>query len=435
MQVSVEKTSELSRKMTVSVPEEVVQTKVAERLKSLAKEVKIDGFRPGKVPQKIIQKMYGARVREEITGDLIQTNYFQALQDNNLRPAGYPQIEPLENSDDGFGFTAVFEVYPEFVLDNVENIELKKPVSNVASNDVDAMVQKLQEQRKTWQDSEQVSQEGHQLTIKFSGVCEGENFTDGTVEDFQVEIGSKRMVPGFEEQLLGLSVGDTKKFEVTFPEQYGNEKLAAKVAEFDIEVLKIESPVIPEVDEEFIKAYGIESGNKEEFFADVQKNMERELAQGLKAKIKNTVMDALVENIELTLPVALIAQEIDALMKPYHENAKKRNMDVNDLKLPKEDFEEQAKRRVALGLILAEIIQKNDIKAEESAVRTVIDEMAQSYEQPEEVVNWYYEDEKRLMEVQQMVLEDAAVDWVLAKVKVSEEPISFSDVMDSTAQQ
>jgi len=431
MQVSVEKTSELSRKMTVSVPEEVVQTKVAERLKSLAKEVKIDGFRPGKVPQKVVQKMYGARVREEITGDLIQSNYFQALQDNNLRPAGYPQIEPLENSDNGFEFTAVFEVYPEFVLDNIDNIELKKPISSVASSDVDAMVQELKEQKKTWQVSEQVSQEGDQLTIKFSGICEGENFTEGTVEDFQVEIGAKRMVPGFEEQLIGLSVGDTKKFEVTFPEKYGNEKLAGKVAEFDIEVLKIESPVLPEVDELFIKAYGIESGSKEEFLADVQKNMDRELTQGLKAKIKNTVMDALVDNIELTLPVAMIDQEIDALMKPYHENAKKRNMDVNDLNLPKENFEEQAKRRVALGLILAEILQKNDIKAEAQAVRAVIEDMAQSYEQPEEVVNWYYGDEKRLAEVEQMVLEDAAVDWVLAKVKVSDEPISFSEVMES----
>jgi len=435
MQVSVEKTSELSRKMTVSMPEEVIQTKVAERLKSLAKEVKVDGFRPGKVPQKVIQKMYGTRVREEITGDLIQTNYFQALQDNDLRPAGLPQIESLGNSDDNsFEFTAVFEVYPEFVLDDVKNIELKKPVSSVASSDVDTMVQKLKDQKKTWQVSEQASQEGDQLSIKFSGVCEGENFTDGTVEDFQVEIGSKRMVPGFEDQLVGLSVGDTKKFEVTFPEKYGNEKLAAKVAEFDIEVLKIESPAIPEVDEAFIKAYGIESGSEEEFIADVQKNMDRELAQGLKAKLKNTVMDALVEHIKFTLPVALIDQEIDALMKPYHENAKKRNMDVNDLNLPKENFEEQAKRRVALGLILAEILQKNDIKAEAQAVRAVIDDMAQSYEQPKEVVDWYYGDEKRLADVEQMVLEDAAVDWVLAKVKVSDEPISFSDVMESAAQ-
>jgi len=435
MQVSVEKTSELSRKMTVSVPEEVVQTKVAERLKSLAKEVKVDGFRPGKVPQKVIQKMYGARVREEITGDLIQKNYFQALQDNDLRPAGYPQIEPVEKSDNGFEFTAIFEVYPEFVLDNLEQVELKKPVSSVASSDVDAMVQKLKEQKKIWQVSDQASQEGDQLTIKFSGICEGENFTDGTVEDFQVEIGSKQMVPGFEEQLVGLSVGETKQFEVTFPEKYGNEKLAGKAAEFDIEVLKIESPAIPEVDEAFIKAYGIESGSEEEFLADVQKNMERELTQGLKAKLKNTVMDVLVENIKFTLPVAMIDQEIDALMKPYHESAKKRNMDINDLNLPRENFEEQAKRRVALGLILAEILQKNDIKAETQAVRAVIDDMAQSYEQPEEVVNWYYDDEKKLAEVEQMVLEDAAVDWVLAKVKVSEEPISFSDVMESAAQQ
>ena len=432
MQVSVEKTSELSRKMTITVPEDIVQDKVDERLKSVAREVKIDGFRPGKVPQKVVKKMYGARVREEITGDLIQTHYVNALQENDLRPAGMPTIEPVK-TDEGFVFTATFEVYPDFSLDGVDAISVKKPVASVTASDVDTMVEKLRDQRKIWQVSEQEAQEGDQLNIKFSGVCEGENFTEGTVEDFQVEIGAKRMIPGFEDQLKGLAVGATKKFEVNFPGDYTNEKLAGKPAEFDIEVLKIESSVIPEIDEEFIKAYGVESGELDEFRADVEKNMQSELAQGLKAKLKNTVMDALVENVPVTLPVAMIDQEIESLMKPYYDNAKKQNIDVNELQLPKENFEEQAKRRVALGLILAEIIQKNEIKAEADKIRAVIDNMAQSYEQPEEVVNWYYGDEKRLAEVKQMVLEDATVDWVLSKVSVTDVALSFSDIMDSVA--
>jgi len=434
MQVSVEKTSELSRKMTITVPEEIVQDKVNERLKSVAREVKVDGFRPGKVPQKVLKKMYGARVRDEVSGDLIQTHYFDALQENDLRPAGMPQIEPVA-SDDGLTFMATFEVYPEFSLEGVDAISIKKPVASVEASDIDIMIEKLRVQRKTWQASEQEAQEGDQVTIKLSGESEGENFTDGTIENFEVEIGSGRMIPGFEDELKGLTVGATKKFEVTFPEDYGNEKIAGKPAEFDIEVLEVQGSVVPEIDAEFIKTYGVESGDSADFRADVEKNMQRELAQGLKAKVKSAVMDALIESVPVTLPAAMIDQEIEGLMKPYYENAKKQNMDVNELKLPKENFEEQAKRRVALGLILAEIIQKNEIKAEEDKVREVIDDMAQSYEQPEDVVNWYYSDKKNLAEVEQMVLEDATVDWVLSKVSVTDEAVSFSDIMDSAAQQ
>ncbi|OQK17306.1 trigger factor [Methyloprofundus sedimenti] len=434
MEVSVEKTSELSRKMIVSISEDIVQGKVNERLKSLAREVKIDGFRPGKVPQKVVQKMYGARVKEEITGDLIQTNYFQALQDNDLRPAGMPHIEPVE-SDEGFTFAAIFEVYPEFNLEAVDTIEVNKPVASVEDSDVDTMIDRLKEQKKDWQASEQDSKTGDQITITFSGTCEGENFTDGTVDDFQVELGSKRMVPGFEDELTGLSGGAKKTFEVTFPEDYGNAKLAGKPAQFEIEVLKVESPVLPEVDEEFIKAYGIESGDPAEFRADVQKNMQRELAQGLKTRLKNLVMDALYEAISVPLPKVMVDQEIESLMKPYYENAKKRNVDINEIKPANADFEDQAKRRVALGLILAEIIQKNEIKAEADKIRAVIDDMAQSYEEPEQVINWYYGDKNRLAEVEQMVLEDATVAWVLEKIKVTDESVSFKDIMEPAIQQ
>jgi trigger factor len=434
MEVSVEKTSELSRKMTVSVPEDVVQGKVSERLKKLAREVKIDGFRPGKVPQKVVQKMYGARVREEITGDLIQANYVQALQENDLRPAGMPQVE-IADVEAGFTFVANFEVYPEFTLDSIEGIEVSKSVASVETADVDGMLEKLREQKKTWAESESAAQEGDKLTIKLSGVSEGENFTDGTIDNFDVEIGAKKMIPGFEDNLLGLVVGGTKVFTVNFPEEYGNEKLAGKPAEFDIEVLKVESPVLPEIDAEFIEAYGIDSGDKDEFLADVRNNMERELGQALKSDLKNEVMNGLYKNVTVALPSVMIDQEIESLMKPYYESAKQRNMDVNELNLAREDFEEQAKRRVALGLILAEIIQKNEIKADKDAVRAVIDDMARSYEDPEQVVNWYYGDEKRLAEVEQMVLEDATVDWVLTQAKITDKPVSFSEIMESARQQ
>jgi trigger factor len=428
MQVSVEKTSELSRKMTVSVPEEVVQEKMAARLKSLARSVKIDGFRPGKVPQHVVEKMYGDRVRGEITGDLIQSTYFEALQDQNLRPAGHPHIHPA-NETEGFKYTAEFEVYPEISLEGIEKIEVSRPVATVQDADVDDMIEKLRAQKKTWAVVERESRENDRVTISFSGSSEDENFTNGKVENYLVEIGAKQMIPGFEENLIGLKAGDNKTFEVSFPEEYGNEKLAGKAAEFEVEVATVEEPVLPEIDEAFIKAYGVEEGTMNSFRADIKNNMERELEQALRGKLKNAVMDALYEKVQVIVPNTLIDQEIESMMKPYIETAKRQKMKLEDMKLPRDAFEEQARRRVALGLILGEIIHKNEIKADSNKVRSTIEDMAKSYERPEDVVNWYYSDESRLNDVQQMVLEDQTVEWLVAKAKVSEEKVNFNDVM------
>jgi len=428
MQVSVEKTSELSRKMTVSVPEEVVQEKMAARLKSLARSVKIDGFRPGKVPQHVVEKMYGDRVRGEIAGDLIQSTYFEALQDQNLRPAGHPHIHPTDEAE-GFKYTAEFEVYPEISLEGVERVEVSRPVASVQDADVDGMIEKLRAQKKTWNVVERESKEYDRVTISFSGTSEDENFTDGKVENYPVEIGAKQMIPGFEENLIGLKAGDSKTFDVSFPEEYGNEKLAGKTAVFEVEVVTVEEPVLPEIDEAFIKAYGVEDGSMDSFREDIKNNMERELDQALRGKLKSAVMDALYEKIQITVPNTLVDQEIENMMKPYIETAKRQKMKLEDLKLPRDAFEEQAKRRVALGLILGEIIHKNEIKIDDNKVRSTIEDMAKSYERPEDVVNWYYSDESRLNDVQQMVLEDQTIEWLVARAKVSDETVNFNDVM------
>ncbi|NTW07686.1 MAG: trigger factor, partial [Syntrophaceae bacterium] len=381
MQVSVEKTSELSRKMTVSVPEEVVQEKMAARLKSLAREVKIDGFRPGKAPQHVVKKMYGDRVRGEIASDLIQSTYFKALEDQNLNPAGYPHIHPLDEVE-GFKYTAEFEVYPEIALDELSQIEVIRPVATVEESDVDAMIEKLRVQKKDWQIVERTAQEQDRITISFSGTVDGENFTDGKVENYSVEIGSKQMIPGFEDNLIGLEAGSGKTFQITFPEAYGNDKLAGKVAEFEIEVGKVEAPVLPEIDVDFIKAYGIEDGSLASFREDIRANMQQELEQALRGKLKNAVMDALYEKIQITVPNTLIDREVENMMKPYLETAKRQKMKLDDLKLPREIFEGQAKRRVALGLILGEVIQKNGIKLDADKVRSAVEDMAKSYERP-----------------------------------------------------
>ncbi len=429
MQVSVEKTSELSRTMTVCIPEAVVQKKMAERLKSLAREIKIDGFRPGKVPQEVVKKMYGERVRGEIAGDLIKDTYYDALEGQDLKPAGHPHIQPVDESE-GFKYTAIFEVYPEISLKGLDQLEIVRPLATVSDSDVDDMIEKLRVQKQTWSVVDRPVQNNDNVTISFSGTSEGENFTDGKVDDFQVVCGQKKMISGFEDNLLGLSAGANKTFTLNFPEDYGNEKLAGKAAEFEVEVVKVEEPVLAEVDEAFIKAYGIEEGSVESFRADVKNNMERELEQALRSKLKGSVMDALYEKIQLTVPNTLVDVEVESLMKPYIETAKRQKMKLEDLKLPRDSFEEQARRRVALGLILGEVIQKESIKLDNDKVRSTIEEMAKSYERPDDVISWYYSDESRLNEVQQMVLENQVVDWLVAQAKVSDEAVNFNDVMD-----
>ncbi|MCQ8180445.1 trigger factor [Methylomonas sp. SURF-1] len=429
MQVSVEKTSELSRKMTVSIPDAVVQEKMETRFKTLARTVKVDGFRPGKVPASMVKKLYGDRVRSEVTGDLIQSTYFEALQQQDLNPAGHPHIHPSEKTE-GFEYVAEFEVYPEIALDGIGNLQIERPNASVEESDVDNMIEKLRQQKKTWNVVERASQEGDKVLIHFSGTCEGENFTDGKVENYQVEIGGKQMIPGFEDELKGLSAGESKTFTVTFPEKYNSEKLAGKPAEFAVELVKVEEPVLPEVDADFIKAYGVEEGDAATFRADVRANMERELAQGLKNKLKTAVMDALFEHVPVSIPNALIDQEIQALMKPYAERAKNMRLKLEDLNLPRDMFEEQAKRRVALGLILGEIIHKNELKVDADKVRAVVEDMAKSYERPEDVVNWYYADKSRLNDVQQMVLEDQAVAWIVGQAKVADVTVGFDQVME-----
>jgi trigger factor len=292
------------------------------------------------------------------------------------------------------------------------------------------MIEKLRVQKQTWRVVDRPAQNSDNVTISFSGTSEGENFTDGKLEDFKVICGQKKMISGFEDNLLGLTAGAHKTFILNFPEDYGNEKLAGKAAEFEVDVVEVEEPVLAEIDEAFIKAYGIEDGLIESFRADVKNNMQRELDQALRSKLKSSVMDALYGKVKLTVPNTLVDVEIESLMKPYIETAKRQKMKLEDLKLPRDSFEDQAKRRVALGLILGEVIQKESIKLDNDKVRSTIEDMAKSYERPEDVVAWYYSDESRLNEVQQMVLEDQVVEWLVGQAKVSDETVNFNDVMD-----
>ena len=433
MQVSVEQTSELSRKMTVSIPEEVISQKVEAQLKSIAREAKVAGFRPGKVPQNIIRAKFADKARGEVTSQMIQSSYYDALKQQDLNPAGMPHIHPVESTE-GFTYTAEFEVYPTISLAGIEQVEAARPVASVEDADFDNMIAKLREQKKTWAIVDRASQAQDQVTVSFSGVCEGENFTDGKVEDYAVEIGSGKMIPGFEDQLTDLTAGAQKTFEIAFPADYGNEKLAGKTATFDIEVSKVEAPTLPEINEEFVKQYGIESGDVAEFNSDVKNNMTRELERALRAEFKTSVLDALYAHLNPSVPNVLVDEEIAKMMQPYAEQAKKYNLKLEDLNLPRDMFENQAKRRIALGLILGDIIEQNQIKIDEDKVRSTLEELAQSYENPSEVIEWYYADKKRLNDVRQMVLEDQTVEWIVSQIKVVEQTTSFSDIMDKQRQ-
>ncbi|MBS3963488.1 MAG: trigger factor [Methylomonas sp.] len=432
MQVSVEKTSELSRKMTVIVPDAIVQEKMDIRFKKLAREVRVAGFRPGKVPVSVVRKMHGEQVKSEIFGDLIQATCSDALQQQTLVPAGQPQITQAEALDgEGFQYVAEFEVFPNVSLVAVEGLAITRPQSDVTDADVDTMIERLRQQKKTWQAvADRKSQQGDKVTIHFSGVCEGEDFTQGKVENQAVEIGGNQMIPGFEDELKGLAPSESKTFTATFPEGYNNEKLAGKAAEFTVELVSIEQPLLPDVDADFIRAYGVEDGEIATFRSDVRANMERELAQGLKAKLKTAVLDALYESIDITLPQVMIAQEIEALKKPYVEQARQMKLKAENLNLPNDLFESQARRRVALGLILGEVIESSQIKASPDKVRAAINDMAKSYEKPEDVVDWYYADKSRLNEVSSLVMEDEAIAWVVSKARVVDQALSFSEIMD-----
>jgi trigger factor len=433
MQVSVETTSELSRKLTVQVPEEQIQEKIANRLKSLAHQVRIDGFRPGKVPQSVVKKRFGQQVREEVLSDLIQTTFADAVRDEALKPAGAPEIK-AHKADEGEGleYEANFEVMPEFVPMPLETLEVKRFVSEVSDEDVATMIQRLQEQRKTWRDVERPAAEGDRVVISFEGWLGEESFTNGQVEQFPVVIGSKQMIPGFEDKLVGAQAGTKLEFELEFPEDYPGEKLAGKTGRFAVEVDKVEEAVLPEVDAEFAKSYGIEDGDLTAFRDDIRSNMEREMRRALQTRTKTSVMDQLFARNAIQLPKVLVQDEVNDLAQPYQESARKRKQPLDEAKL-KEQLEPVARRRVALALILGKLIDAYKLTVDPARVRATVEELSLSYEDSEEVVRWYYADKARLREIENVVMEDQIVDFILEKAQTTEERIGFHELMQAAA--
>ncbi|WP_394176203.1 trigger factor [Thalassotalea litorea] len=434
MQVSVETTQGLERKLSISVPAETVDVEVKNRLRQIAKTQKINGFRPGKVPPSVIQKRYGKSVRQEVAGELMQRHFVEAIVAEKLNPAGRPAFVAKSNEEGKeLAFEATFEIYPEVELSGLDKIKVEKPQVEVTDKDLDEMFETLQNQHKTWKENKRKTKKGDKLTIDFNGRVDGEEFEGGKAEGFELELGSNRMIPGFEKAITGMKVGEEQTITVTFPEDYHAENLKGKDAEFDIKVHKTEGPVLPEINDEFAKLFGVEEGGVEALRDEVRKNMERELTQAVKAKVKEQILDGLVENNDVEIPKALTDQEVDVLRQQAMQRFGGQMDPANLPQLPAEMFTEQAKRRVKVGLLLGEVIKVNELKVDDEKVKSLIESAASAYEDPQEVIEYYMNNQEMLQQMQHVAMEEQAVELLLEQADVSEKETAFSEIMNPKA--
>jgi trigger factor len=421
MQVSVENTNGLGRRMTVQIPAEQVDQQVQSKLQQLARSVRLDGFRPGKVPLSVVKQRYESQVRSETAGELIASTYEQALQQENLRPVGEPSIEQTRNrAGEQLEYVATFDVYPEVEPPELSDITIERPVAQVSSSDVDAMLEKLRKQRVTWTKVERPAREGDRLEIDFEGTIDGEPFTGGSSRNVPLELGSGAMVPGFEQQLLGAQPGERKTIQVTFPQDYASDEVAGKETRFEVNVNAVAEPALPALDDEFARAFGVGDGGVEKLREEVQNNMQRELEAAIKVRVKQQVFDALLERARIDVPASLIEQEVDALVK---------KAGGTDAQTARAGHEEEARRRVSLGLLLAEIIKRNQLQVDPQRVRETIEILAQSYEKPDEVVQWYYSNQEMLSGIQTLVMEDTVVEWVVSQAGTQDKSVTFDELM------
>ncbi|MGD8207945.1 MAG: trigger factor [Thiohalocapsa sp.] len=424
MHVTVATGEGLAREMRVELSAEEIEQEVDKRLRDVARNARLPGFRPGKVPMRVLRQRFGDSVRGEVFGEKVEASFSEAIANEELRPAGVPQIEPdVDKAAQRYAYTARFEVLPEIELRDLSGRQIKRPVAEVTEGDVDTMIERLREQRKTWSEVERPAVDGDRVTISFRGTVDGQMFEGGSGEDQPVVIGSGRLVPGFEEQLIGAAAGDARTVEIAFPADYRAEDLAGKDAVFDVQIAKVEEPVLPALDEEFFREFGIGEGGLEAFRADVRANMERELGERLKARVKEQVMDALIDANPVDAPSALIEREIKELKGQAQPAARGGSFD-----LPDSLFADTAKRRVMLGLLIAEVAKRYQLQPDPERIRSHVDELAATYDEPQSVVDYYYADRARLSSIESLVLEQMVVDRLLEDVEIVDEPTTFAAV-------
>ncbi len=427
---TIENLSQLERRLTMAVPVADIERQVDERLKKLARNVRLPGFRPGKVPLKIVAQQYGPQVRSEVTGDAVQKAFTDAVRDQNLRIAGYPRIERKEGAPEGeLRFSATFEVYPEVGLGDLAAVTIERPTLAVGDPEVDQTVAVLRKQRTRYDAVERPAAAGDRVTVDYTGTIDGAEFPGGKGADSAFVLGEGRMLPEFEAGVTGLAAGDERTIAVTFPADYQSKDVAGKTASFAISLKKVEGATLPEVDAEFARSLGVADGDLAKMRAEVRANVEREVKKRLGSQLKAQALQALVDTTRLELPKALVDLELERLVAGARADLQARGLKMENVPIDPQLFESQAKRRVALGLIVAELVKRFELGAKPEQVRRLVEEHAESYEQPTEVVKWFYTQPERLAEFEGLTVEENVIDWVLKHARVADKPVAFDQLM------
>ena len=435
MQVTTEAVSGVARRLNVSVPTSRVNEQFEARLKRTAKTVKINGFRPGKVPLNVVRREYGAGIYQEVVNEIIRDTVFEAIQQEKINAVGMPNIEKVENKDGALVYEAIVEVYPEVEVKTFADLEVERKASEINDKDVDTMIENLQKQRASWTETKGMAKKDMQVTFDFEGTVDGEKFEGGAAEDFKLVLGSGRMIPGFEDGIVGMKKGEEKVIDVTFPEDYQAENLAGKAAQFKITLKLVEKQKLPEIDAEFLKIFGLtEEEGLDKLKADVRKNMEREVRNGLRNQVKQAAFDALVAANEIEVPASMVAQEIDRqrqqMIQQFTQQFGGQGAGAFDSSmLPDELFKEQAEKSVKLGVLVSKVLADAKLEVDQARVDAYIDDMASSYEDPTEVVEYFKNDKQQRAQIEAVVLEDQVVDHILASAKVNDVNISYEDLL------
>lgn len=432
MQTNLERLGELVRRLSVTLPAAEIESEVETRLKRLSRTVKLHGFRPGKVPLKVVAQQFGMQVRQEVLGDAMQRSFGEAVREQNLKVAGYPRFDAAPPAADAaeFQYSATFEVYPDVAVGDIRGTTIRRAVHEVTDADVEQTVEKLRSQRVRYEPAAREAQIGDRVKLDFHGTIEGQEFSGNTGKDMQAVLGEGRLLADFESNLVGMRSGAEKTFELRFPDDYHGKEVAGKTACFQVTVREVAAPHLPEVDGAFAKSLGVADGDLAKMRAEIRANLEREVKLRLKNRAKEQVMQSLLDATPLETPQGLVQAEIERMRAAARQDLTARGVKITDeTPLPADLFEKQAQRRVSLGLILAEVVKANGLYAKPEQVRATVEELAQSYERPEEMVKWYYASQDRLREIESAVLEDNVVEWALGTAKVEDTPISFDELM------
>ncbi len=436
MQVTVEKPEQgLEHKMTVTFPSNDLNASVEKRLNEVRRSVKMDGFRPGKVPLNVVKKRHGGEVRQEVMGNVLQEAFYSAVDQEKLNVAGFPSFDDLKDADGEITFIARFEVYPEITLPEFGQISVEKMNAEVTDKDVEKMIVRLREQRAAWKpaNGNKKAKLGEQVIIDFVGKLDGEVFEGGSGEDVPLELGSGRMIPGFEDQIVGMKKGEEKVIDVSFPEDYRAEHLKGKTVTFDITVHSVMTKALPDIDEEFVKSFGVEDGTEASLLEEIKSNMVKELARAVESKNRSVVLDSLQEVVDVEIPKALLNQEVKNLMDRAVQNLQQQGMKAEDVNIEASQFEDEANKRVTLGLVLGDIIKAHGLEATDEDVSAYIADQASSYDDPTEVINWYAENPNSKNEIRAILVEGKVAEKILSEAKVTEVSKSFDEVISPNA--